>query len=222
MRISLKNILLIGAAVFAAWNLGMVGAFIEGKPAGSVSVGGLFGGAVVSISLAISSANIAAVRGQKRTKYAEGFYFVMLGMSVLSVAVVIWYDLDGRGLHWLPRFFLSIAYPALADIAIATAGNITGKSFVTFGEQANKKTPKTNTRRTKTNKNEQKANETNAKRTETEQNRTQSNMNERHVEQVTKLLKQEPNAPLRRIVEKTAIKSTSTASRYKKYVEEMK
>jgi hypothetical protein len=38
MKISLKNILLIGAAIFAAYNIGMVGAFIEGKPAGSVKI----------------------------------------------------------------------------------------------------------------------------------------------------------------------------------------
>lgn len=221
MKINLKTLLLTGAAVFAAWNIGMVGAFIEGRPAGSVSIGGLFGGAVISISLAVSSANIASVTGKARTKYATGFYFAMLALSVLSVAVVIWYDLDGRGIHWLPRIFLSIAYPALADVAIATAGNVTGKSFISLGEQPNTKTNKPNTKRTKANKNEQKPNETNAERTQNEQKRTDSEQSEQGrtlTEQVENVLKNDPNASLRDIVRLTEIKSTSTASRYKKEV----
>lgn len=219
MKINLKTLLLTGAAIFAAWNIGMVGAFIEGKPAGSVSVGGLFGGAVVSLALAISSANISALReGSKRERYGNAFYFSLLAISIFSVGITTYYRLENSEMNTVARIILSISYPALADLAIAAAGNITGKSFIQIGEQSNKKTNNTNTKRTKTNTEEQK---TNTKRTANEQPNAKNEQGEQAQtlsEQVTNVLKDDPNASLRDIVKLTEIKSTSTASRYRKEV----
>jgi hypothetical protein len=133
---TITNLLLVLAAGFASYNFGLAGGFIEGKPQGQVSFGGLIAGVVVNISLVVASSRLGSVKGVLRQKQAKMSLWALLVLSPLMVSPVVYYQLPETFLNSWLRGLWSIGWPLVADVAIVAAGSVTGKSLISLGSDA--------------------------------------------------------------------------------------
>lgn len=130
--ITIEKFILFLAAVFASYNYGLAGGYIEGD---KFSVGGLVAGVVVNISLAIAASRYGSIKGDKRTAQAQGAFWAMLLLSPALISPVIFYSLPETFLNFGARVAWSIGWPLVADLAIVLAGAVSGKGLIALTEQ---------------------------------------------------------------------------------------
>ena len=129
MKVS--ELLLLLSASFASYNIGMVGGFIIGLPDGRISFGGLIGGVVVNLAVAIAATKRGALNSgsRKRSKRERQIDIGMYSLMVISAALVatVTFLLMGDRVsneYW--RGILSAGYATLPELAIYTAGASNG------------------------------------------------------------------------------------------------
>lgn len=134
-KIRTERVLLFLAAAFAAYNFGMAGGLIEGRP---VSIGGLVGGVVVNLSVALSASAYGSLQGKRRTRQALAALMSILVLSPLLVAPAVYYALPADFLGGVPvlRALWAVAWPLVADLAIILAGAVSGKSLIALSATA--------------------------------------------------------------------------------------
>lgn len=131
-HITIEKAILFLAASFAAYNFGLAGGYIEGS---RFSIGGLFAGVVVNISLAIAASRYGSIKGDKRTAQARAAFWGMVILSPVLVSPVIFYSLPDTFLgHWVARAAWSFFWPLVADLAIVLAGAVSGKALIALSE----------------------------------------------------------------------------------------
>ena len=130
-KLTVEKVILFLAAGFAAYNFGLAGGYIEGRP---FSVGGLVAGVVVNVSLAIAASRYGSLNGAKRTKQAQVAFVTMMVFSPVLVSPVVFYSLPETFLSIPLRWAWAIAWPMVADLAIVLAGAVSGKGLIALSE----------------------------------------------------------------------------------------
>ena len=130
-KITVEKVILFLAAGFAAYNFGLAGGYIEGRP---FSIGGLIAGVVVNVSLAIAASRYGSLKGDKRTKQAQVAFVTMMVFSPVLVSPVVFYSLPETFLNVWLRWAWAIAWPMVADLAIVLAGAVSGKGLIALSE----------------------------------------------------------------------------------------
>ena len=138
-KITVEKVILFLAAGFAAYNFGLAGGYIEGRP---FSVGGLVAGVVVNVSLAIAASRYGSLKGDKRTKQAQVAFVTMMVFSPVLVSPVVFYSLPETFLSIPLRWAWAIAWPMVADFAIVLAGAVSGKGLIALSEPTAMQSPK--------------------------------------------------------------------------------
>ena len=138
-KITVEKVILFLAAGFAAYNFGLAGGYIEGRP---FSVGGLVAGVVVNVSLAIAASRYGSLKGDKRTKQAQVAFVTMMVFSPVLVSPVVFYSLPDTFLSIPLRWAWAIAWPMVADFAIVLAGAVSGKGLIALSEPSAMQSPK--------------------------------------------------------------------------------
>jgi len=132
-KITIEKGILILAASFAAYNFSLAGGFIE--HGAGFSIGGLTAGIVVNVSLAIAASRYGSLNGAKRTKQALAAFLIMLVLSPMIIAPVIYYSLPETFLGvWWMRAAYAMAWPLIADLAIVLAGAVSGKGLIQLSD----------------------------------------------------------------------------------------
>ena len=144
-KLSIAHLILFLSAMFAAYNFGLVGGFIEGRDTREISPGGLVAGLIVNISLAVASSRLGSVKGKTRTLQARMSVFAMLALAPLMVSPVIYYMIPDT-VNTFIRILLSIGWPLLPDIAIVAAGAVAGASLVSLGASGSVAQPRSKRR----------------------------------------------------------------------------
>ena len=130
-KVAVEKVILFLAAGFAAYNFGLAGGYIEGRP---FSIGGLIAGIVVNVSLAVAASRYGSLKGDKRTKQAQIAFVTMMVFSPVLVSPVVFYSLPETFLNVWLRWAWAIAWPMVADLAIVLAGAVSGKGLIALSE----------------------------------------------------------------------------------------
>jgi len=137
-HITVEKVILFLAALFAAYNFGLAGGFIE-KGHAVLGAGGMIAGLVVNVSLAIAASRYGSLNGKNRTRQANIAFPLMLFLSVIIVSPVVYYSLPETFLWPLGRVLWSLAWPLVADLAIVLAGAVSGKGLISLSDESTKK-----------------------------------------------------------------------------------
>jgi len=120
---TLSQFLIVSAALFAAYNFGLAGGYLEGR---DFSFGGLLLGITVNLVVAAAASKFGSVTGKNRRKQATTGIVLLMSISPILLSSVFFEMLGDDFYEPLFRWVWSIAWASAPDLAIFLAGASNG------------------------------------------------------------------------------------------------
>jgi hypothetical protein len=131
LKFDVGKFLLYGAAIYQAYQVGRALAILDpgGWKLQGVSIGGLFLGAIVNLTVAYSATQLPGIKAKSRKTWSTGNFFFLVTLSPILIAPALYLVITPE-VNQFWRLILSFGYSIAPDAAIALAGFVAGKSLI--------------------------------------------------------------------------------------------